>query len=84
MVIIKSKGSIEEKIRSEIIERAEIRRQEDIHKGLTRADTAQRGDFKECREYDKVLKDYRRFKDPRDRQRITEEYHGRQQERRTR
>ena len=49
MVIIKSKGSIEEKIRSEIIERAEIRRQEDIHKGLTRADTAQRGDFKECR-----------------------------------
>jgi hypothetical protein len=83
-MIIKSKGSIEEKIRQETIERADMRRQEDIRNGLTRSDTAQRGDFKECREYDKVLEDYRRFKDPRDRQRITEEYHGRQQERRMR
>ena len=74
MTLIKGIGSIEDKVKREARERAAIRKQEDIHKGLTKADGAQRGDFKSCREADKVLSDYRKFKDPKDRVKITNEY----------
>ena len=82
-MIVKGKGSIEDRVRREAMERAAIRRQEDIHKGLTRSSEPQRGDFKECREYDKVLSEYRRFKDPNDRKKISEEYYGKQAQRRS-
>lgn len=42
--------------------------------GLTRTKGAQRGDFKLCREADKALLDYKRFKNPQDRKKITQEY----------
>lgn len=79
-MIVHGKGSIENRVRREEEGRRLMRRQEDILKGLTKADTAQRGDFKECREYDKVMADYRRYKNPNDRKKITEEYYGRQRE----
>jgi hypothetical protein len=82
MTLIIGKGSIEEKVRREKDARYVMRRQEDIHKGLTKSTGPQRGDFKECREYDKVLSDYRRFKNASDRKKITQEYYGRQKERR--
>jgi len=42
--------------------------------GLTRTKGAQRGDFKLCREADKALIDYKRFKDPQDRKKIVSVY----------
>ncbi len=58
----------------------ETRRQEDIRSGLVKPKGATRGDFKVCRDMDKVIQDYCKFKDPRDRKKIKEEYFGRQQE----
>lgn len=52
------------------------RRQQDVLKGLSKAKGAQRGDFKLCRESDKILKDYRNFKDSDDREKIKNEYFG--------
>ncbi len=60
--------------------RAIDRRNEDIARGLTRADVPMRGDYKLCRETDKVLADYRKFKNPKDREKIRVEYYGRQKE----
>lgn len=54
-------------------QRAETRRQQDVMAGRTRATTAQRGDFKICREEDKLLDSYRRHKNPADRKKITGE-----------
>ncbi len=76
---IKTSG-IDNKNRVERRRRAEDRRNEDVAKGLSLAKGAQRGDFGLCRELDKNLKDYRRFKDPKDRAKINSEYYGRQRE----
>jgi len=57
-----------------------MRQREDVLKGLSRAKGAQRGDFKLCREADKILKDYREFKSPKDREKIKAEYFGLQKE----
>lgn len=76
------KGGIEDKIRKEYRDRAAIRRQEDVLKGLSRAKGAQRGDFNETKKYDKLMYDYRRFKSPQDREKIKKEYFGMQYERR--
>jgi len=80
MTLIIGKGSIEEKVKREARERSAIRRQEDVHKGLIRSKEAQRGDFSELRTLDKTLEDYRRFKSPKDREKIKQEYFGRQKE----
>ena len=56
------------------------RRNEDVAKGLSRAKEAQRGDFGLCRELDKSLQDYKRFKDPKDRAKINAEYYGLQKQ----
>jgi len=80
MTLIKSKGSIEEKIRREARDRAAIRRQEDIHRGLTRSTEAQRGDFDKTKKFDKLMGDYRRFKNPNDRKEITNAYFQAQRE----
>ena len=45
-------------------------------------DTPRRGDYKFCREQVKVLRVYARFKSPRDREKIKDEYFGRQKEQR--
>ncbi|RKY30080.1 MAG: hypothetical protein DRP74_07715 [Candidatus Omnitrophota bacterium] len=45
-------------------------------------DKPRRGDYKFCRELDKVLRDYTRFKSPKDREKIKDEYFGRQKEQR--
>lgn len=79
-MLVIGKNSIEDKIKREARERAAIRRQEDIHKGLTRSKEAQRGDFHELKTLDKTLEDYRRFKNPKDREKIKAEYFGRQKE----
>ena len=79
-VLIIGKGSVEEKVKQEREKRAQERRDEDVRKGLTRATGAQRGDFPECVRLDKVLSDYRRFKNPKDREKIVQEYEGRQRE----
>lgn len=47
---------------------------EDRLKGLSRTKGAQRGDFKMCRELDKAIIDYRRFKSSSDRDKIKKEY----------
>ena len=60
--------------------RRQERRQEDVWKGLSRAKGAQYGDYKINRECEKTLKDYRRFKDPKDREKIKTEYFGIQKE----
>lgn len=52
----------------------EARRIEDIKSGLMIPKGPQRGDFKICRESDKILSNYRKFKDPRDRAKIASEY----------
>ena len=78
MVLIKGVGSIEEKIKHETETRRIIRQQEDqlYGKGIYRCgkDKAQRGDFKFCTEGAKYLDAMRRF--PRERDRISKEYHG--------
>ena len=73
-------NGIDNKNREERRRRAIDRRNEDIARGFTRANVPMRGDYKLCREADKVLKDYRRFKDPNDRIKIKAEYEGRQRE----
>jgi len=60
--------------------RQAMRRTEDVRRGLTRAKRAQRGDFRLCRDLDKTLKDYIRFKNLRDRKKIESEYYGKQKE----
>ena len=73
-MIVISKNSIEAKVRHEAEGRAIARRQIDILEGKARAKGAQRGDYKLCREADKILKDYKDFKNPNDRKKIEREY----------
>jgi len=54
-------------------QRADTRRQEDVMAGRTMSRGAQRGDFKICREEDKLLDSYRRCKNPNDRKKIVGE-----------
>jgi len=70
MVMINGVGSIENRVRQEARNRADLRRQMDIRSGLTRSSGPARGDYKLCREQDKMLNDYRRYKDPNDRAKI--------------
>lgn len=53
----------------------DVRQREDRLKGLSRTKTAQRGDFKLCRESDKILNDFKRFKSEGDRKKIEHEYY---------
>ena len=73
-MIVISKNSIEAKVRHEAEGRAIARRQADVLEGKARAKGAQRGDYKLCREADKVLKNYKNFKNPNDRKKIEREY----------
>ena len=68
-MLIKRSG-VDARVRDEARMRAKVRRDADVHRGLTRSGTAQRGDFRLCREADKLTSDYKRFKDPRDRDKI--------------
>ena len=79
MTLIISKNSIEAKIRKETAMRAEIRRKEAIDTGLTKVSTADRRDYRQARENDKILADYKRFKSPKDRERIKTAYFAEQE-----
>jgi hypothetical protein len=83
-MLVIGKNSIESKVQRESRERAAIRRQEDIHKGLTSSSGPCRGDFPITKTFDKCMSDYRRFKSPADRAKISAEYHGLQREGRRR
>ena len=56
------------------------RRAEDVRRGLTMSNAPQRGDYPLCRELDKTIKDFHKFKDPKDRAKINAEYQGKQTE----
>lgn len=81
-MLVIGKNSVEEKVKRERREAVAIRREQDILTGLTKSDKPQRGDFNETRQYDKVMSDYRRFKSPKDREKIKSEYYGMQRENR--
>jgi hypothetical protein len=70
----KEKGSVDRQVKFEAYKRKDLRRQLDTISGLRRTSDPQRGDFKQCREADKVIKDYCKFKDPKDREKIKREY----------
>jgi len=72
MVLITRSGT-DKRVREEAERNRQIRRQEDVHKGLTLSKDAQRGDFKLCRENDKLVTDYIQFKNPKDREKIQRE-----------
>jgi len=57
-----------------------VRKHEDIQSGLSRAKGAQRGDFGICRELDKINSQLGRFKNHKDKEKITNEYYGREKE----
>lgn len=76
----KSEGTIEDRVRHEAEGRSIARRQVDVMSGLTKSSGPSRGDYRLCRQADKVLKDYRNHKDPRDREKINKEYFGVQKE----
>ena len=79
-MIIKSKNGIEAKIRKEAEGRSILRRQQDVWKGLSRPKSAQRGDFTVTTKFDKKMADYRKFKNPKDREKINKEYYQLQKE----
>ena len=79
-MIVISKNSIEAKIRRETEGRAITRRQVDILEGRTKSTGAQRGDYKLCREADKILREYKNFKNPNDRKKIEQSYFQLQRE----
>ena len=60
----------------------ELRKHEDMMKGITRKDIPCRGDYRMCRDADKVIKDYKSFKNPKDRDKIKSEYFQLQREHR--
>lgn len=78
-MLIKTK-SIDTEIKEGYRRRAISRRDEDIRKGLTIANVPQRGDYGLCRDLDKSIKDFHKFKDPKDRAKIQSEYFGKQDE----
>jgi len=69
MVLIKRSG-IDKQVREETERRRQDRRQMDIMTGLTKTSGPMRTDFKLCRENDKLYKDYRRFTNRSDREKI--------------
>jgi hypothetical protein len=73
-MIIISKNSIEAKVRHEAEGRAIVRRQLDQISGLTKTTGPQRGDYKLCRESDKILREYKTHKDPNARKEIQNSY----------
>lgn len=79
MVLIRRSG-VDAEVRKEREFRQSERRREDIARGITKDNGACRGDYKLCRDVDKTLSDYRRFKDPKDRKKIADEYYGKQRE----
>lgn len=77
MVLIKGKGSIEEKIKHEKETRRIIRQQEDLtgaNRSLYKAKGPQRGDYKFCDEGAKYLNAMKKY--PRERDKISKEYHS--------
>ena len=70
----KEEGTIENRVRHEAEGRRVARRQVDVITGLTKASGPQRGDFRSCREADKLLKEYKNHKDPKARAEITNHY----------
>lgn len=72
--------SVDDEIKQEYRQRKETRRQIDVLKGLSMAKGAQRGDFDKTRRFDKILADYKRFKNPGDREKIKKEYFQAQKE----
>lgn len=79
MTLIISKNSIEARIRKETAMRAEIRRSEAIGSGLTKTNDAHRKDYRQARENDKILSDYKRFKEPKAREEIKKAYFAEQE-----
>lgn len=79
-MIVKVKGKQLDKY--EINRRAaeDSRKMMDQLKGLTKPKGPQRGDYKMCRQLDKTLSDYRVYKNPKDREKIKQEYFGIQKE----
>jgi len=81
-LVINSK-CVDTKCREERRQREQNRRQADIRSGLIKINAGpQRGDFKICREGDKILKEYRNYKDPRAREKIKSDYAQMQKENR--
>lgn len=81
-MIIISKNSIEAKVRHEAEGRAIARRQVDIIEGRTKSTGASRGDYKLCREADKILREYKDHKNKDDRKKIEAGYYQLQREHR--
>lgn len=69
MTFIK-RGGIDRKVMEEKETNKSIRQHEDRMKGLSQRKGAERGDFKLCREGDKLYADYSKYKDPKDREKI--------------
>ncbi len=78
-IIIKS-NCIDTRIRERNRAMREIRMRQDKERGYGRHDQPGRGDYELCRSLDKTMKDYRSFKDPRDREKIKNEYFGKRRE----
>lgn len=76
----RSEGTIEQRIRHEAEGRRVARRQIDVMSGLTRSTGPSRGDYKMCREGDKILREYKDHKDPRARKEIEANYRQMQRE----
>lgn len=76
----KSEGTIEDRVRHEAEGRSIARRQVDVMSGLTKSSGPSRGDYRLCRQADKVLKEYRNHKDPRARAEIQKHYEQCQKE----
>ena len=72
----------DEKVKKEYELRRRVAKEEDLRSGRRRAkdNEAQAGDFRLSRELESSVKDYRKFKDPRDRAKIKEEFFGRQED----
>jgi hypothetical protein len=79
-MLIKGKGSIEERIKKEKEANRQMRRQEDVLAGRSMAKKAQRGDFGVTKTFDNLMADYRKFKGKGDREKIEREYRQAQRE----
>jgi len=76
----RKEGDIEHRIRHDAEGRRVARRQVDVITGLTKSSGPSRGDFKICRESDKLLREYKNHKDPRAREMIKRDYFAMQKE----
>ena len=79
-MLVIGKGSIESRVKEEAHRRAIDRRNEAVLSGLTRDSGPKRGDFKACRETDKIMRNYKEVKNPNDRKKITQEFYQAQKE----